>query len=104
MSETAIALIIVNVLWLAVHTYTLHQQAKERDELTMKIMAKNLTDYSNVALDRASAAQIKANINMSAEKQASLQDHNWVSLNDVEKDPYLLQKFSEAIPNHLNKL
>lgn len=101
MSETSIALIIVNVLWLAVHSYTLWQQAKERDALTMKIMAKNLADYSQVAIDRAYAQEIAHPQPVKEEKNPQ---SDWVSLNEVEKDPYLLEKFSQAIPGHLNKL
>ena len=101
MSELSITLIVVNVLWFAIHSHTLWQQAKERDALTMKIMAKNLADYSQVTIDRAYAQDI---VNASTKEPEKKPESDWVSLNEVEKDPYLMKKFAENIPQHLNKL
>jgi len=86
-----------NALWAALCFLLVVKGEKERDKLTQKILAKGLSEYAYTQ-ERLSAKKPEQ------QEEKKEDEQKIVPLSEVERDPFLLQKFSEAVTKNLNNL
>lgn len=98
--EFLITVCVSNALWAAVCIILVINSEKERDKLTQKILSKNLTEYALVQERIAKPQKTEEE----AAKPFVPEKQRIIPLSEVEKDPYLLEQFSNAVTKNLNKL
>lgn len=97
--EFVIIVCVSNALWAAICFLLVIHGERERDKLTQKILSKNLTEYANAY----KSLQTQPITEEEKSKPFAPEQQGLVPLSEVEKDPFLLELFSNSVMKNLNK-